>query len=215
MYDIKPNLILGFHGCDASVRDALLKNPHDIKTSQEPYDWLGHGMYFWENNYERAIQWAHDKQRRGSIKEPAVIGAVLYLGYCCDLLDSKYIQLLSKHFETMRDWHETFGKPLPQNRDIGHDMHKDKLIRELDCAAIEFLHDRTCDRVRDDIISKGYSTYKIFDSTRGAFTEGGPAFEGAALYAKSHIQICVRNPNCILGFFKPKKEIDFVKALML
>jgi hypothetical protein len=54
MYDVKPNLIIGFHGCEVSVRDALLKNPNEIKISQKPFDWLGHGLYFWENNYERA-----------------------------------------------------------------------------------------------------------------------------------------------------------------
>ncbi len=57
MYDIKPNLIIGFHGCDASVRDKLLNDPDEIIISREPYDWLGHGMYFWENNFERALQW--------------------------------------------------------------------------------------------------------------------------------------------------------------
>ena len=86
MYDIKPNLIISFHGCEASVRDALLNNPNEIKISRKPFDWLGHGMYFWENNYERALQWAQDKKSRGAISEPAVIGAVLYLGVCCDFL---------------------------------------------------------------------------------------------------------------------------------
>jgi len=43
----------------------------------------------------------------------------------------------------------------------------------------------------------------MFDSIRGVFTEGGPAFDGAGLFAKSHIQICIRKPNCIQGFFMP------------
>ena len=73
MYDIRPNLIIGFHGCDADVRDKLINNPDTIVASKEPYDWLGHGMYFWENNYHRALQWAQDKYKRGKIKVPAVI----------------------------------------------------------------------------------------------------------------------------------------------
>ena len=48
MYDVKPNLIIGFHGCDASVRDRLLNQPDEIVISKEKYDWLGHGMYFWD-----------------------------------------------------------------------------------------------------------------------------------------------------------------------
>ncbi|MHA4806551.1 hypothetical protein ACX0G9_00520 [Flavitalea flava] len=88
MYDIRPNLVIGFHGCEAEVCEALLNNPDKVKISKEPYDWLGHVIYFWENNYERAWQWAMDKKKRGTIKTPAVIGATLDLGYCCDLMDS-------------------------------------------------------------------------------------------------------------------------------
>jgi hypothetical protein len=78
MYDIRPNLVIGFHGCDVSVRENLLNNSHPIEKSEKPYDWLGHGMYFWENNFDRAFDWANDKQSRGEIKEAAVIGAVLH-----------------------------------------------------------------------------------------------------------------------------------------
>jgi len=84
MYDIKPNLIIGFHGCDESTRDRLLTQPNEIMFSKEKYDWLGHGMYFWENNYARALLWAEDKKARGRIEKPSVIGAVLFLGYCCE-----------------------------------------------------------------------------------------------------------------------------------
>jgi hypothetical protein len=43
--------------------------------------------------------------------------------------------------------------------------------------------------------------------------KGGPAFVGAGLFEKSHIQICIRNPNCIQGFFMPRAEIDFTDWL--
>lgn len=173
MYDVKPNLIIGFHGCEAAVRDALLKNPNEIKISQKPFDWLGHGIYFWENNYERALQWAEDKKNRGAITEPAVIGAVLYLGYCCDFLDRKYIQLLATSFAVMEDNYRKSGKELPSNKDLAHDPHKDKIMRHLDCAAIEFMDAEIFDQVRQDVFAKGYSDYKIFDTARGVFTEGG------------------------------------------
>src|ERR1700722_9821147 len=75
MYDLRPNLVMGFHGCDIRGRDKLLNHPNEIVISQKPYDWLGHGMYFWENNYARAMQWAEDKKRRCAIETPAVIGA--------------------------------------------------------------------------------------------------------------------------------------------
>jgi hypothetical protein len=50
MYNSKPGLLIGFRGCEVTTRDALLANPDIIRKSEKPYDWLGHGMYFWENN---------------------------------------------------------------------------------------------------------------------------------------------------------------------
>jgi hypothetical protein len=207
MYDVKPNLVIGFHGCERAIRDQLLNKPNEIIYSRQPYDWLGHGMYFWENNYTRALQWAGDKMKRGAIKVPAVIGAVLHLGYCCDFLDAKYIQRLKEDYMIMKEAYMTTGKEMPENQDLPHDKHKDKILRELDCAVIEFMHST---EVPSNSHEKNFMRNKAFDSTRGVFTEGGPAFEGAGLFEKSHIQICIRNPNCILGFFLPRKEIEFM-----
>jgi hypothetical protein len=211
MYDIRPNLIIGFHGCELDVRDALLNNPDSVKISTEPYDWLGHGMYFWENNYDRALQWAEDKKKRGRLKKPSVIGALLNLGYCCDLLDSGYVQTLKSYYILLDALHKSVGKPLPRNKDLPNDRHKDKILREFDCAAIEYMHSEILKEVKTDIQAKGYSDYKVFDSTRGVFIEGGPIFEGAGIFEKSHIQICIRNLNCIKGFFLPRKEINFLQ----
>ena len=213
MYDVKPNLVIGFHGCDLDVRDKLLNQPDEIVISRKPYDWLGHGMYFWESNYTRAFQWALDKKKRGAIKTPAVIGAILHLGYCCDLLDSKYIPFLQWAYRLMKDRGASKGVQLPKNKDLPQDKYKDKLLRELDCLVIEFMHQLFLKNRQAEIETKGSSGYKLFDSTRGAFTEGGPAFEGAGIFEKSHIQICIRNPNCIKGFFLPRQEIDFQKWL--
>lgn len=213
MYDVKPNLIIGFHGCERRVRDTLLLNPNYYKISQKPFDWLGHGLYFWENNYERALQWATEKKKRGKIEEPAVIGAVLHLGYCCDFLDKRCIRLLAFYFNNMKSKYEQIKRELPKNEDLKFDRHKNKILRHRDCAAIEFMHAEIFSVVTKERAEKGYSDYKIFDSTRGVFVEGGPAFEGAGIFEKSHIQICIRNPNCIQGFFMPRKEVDFVSWL--
>lgn len=209
MYDIRPNLLIGFHGCDASICHDLINKPDKVKLSKEPFDWLGHGVYFWENNYDRALLWAKDKFKRGRIKEPAVVGAVLQLGHCCDFLDSRYIKILQDYYAIMEESYRLADFPLPKNRDLPNDKHKDRILRELDCAAIEYMHTRIEQTIRRDKQIKGFSTYRKFDSTRGVFTEGGPAFSGAGIFEKSHIQICIRNLNCIKGFFLPRKEIDF------
>ena len=213
MYDSRPNLIIGFHGCEEEVKDKLINNPTTIQISEKPYDWLGHGMYFWENNYDRALQWAKDKKKRGEIKTPAVVGAVLQLNYCCDFLDSRYIQLLKNAYQIMRSRYILLGQELPENKDLPQDAYKDKILRVLDCTTIEYMHARIYKQYKADIEAKGYSEIKLFDSTRGVFMEGGPAFTGAGIFEKSHVQVCIRNPDCIQGFFNPRKSFDFIKWL--
>lgn len=213
MYDTRPNLVIGFHGCDLDTRDKLLNNSREINKSEKPHDWLGHGMYFWEYNELRALQWAQDKAKRGEIKEPAVIGAVLNLGTCCDLLDSKHIQVVSAYYNLMRVSYNLLGRPIPQNKDTKHDKHKDKLIRELDCAVIEFMNERIFSQHQTQISETGSTTIKLFDSVRGVFTEGGEAFPGSGIQLKNHIQICIRNLNCIQGFFLPRQETDYIAML--
>lgn len=59
------NFVLGFHGCDESVAEKLLcTNYPDFKPSENDYDWLGSGMYFWENDPCRAKLFIEEKIRR-------------------------------------------------------------------------------------------------------------------------------------------------------
>jgi hypothetical protein len=208
MYSERPNLSIGFHGCELTVRNKLVTNPDKVKKSQEKFDWLGNGFYVWENNLTRAFKWAEDKRDRGKIKTPAVIGVIYQLGYCLDLTDSEFIELLPTYYDLMKS-DLTFAEKIPQNKDLKGDKHHDLIFRELDCAVIEYMHQKIDEQIKSDIKSKGYSDYKHFDSARGIFTEGGPIFEGAGIQSKNHIQVCIRNLNCIKGFFIPRKESRF------
>lgn len=195
MYSSRSNLLIGFHGCDESVTHQLLNKPKQVKISEKPFDWLGHGFYIWENNYDRALQWARDKEKRGRLNKASVIGVVFTLDYCLDLIDSQFIRMLSVYYELMKKDLIRIGKKLPENKDVKEDKHKDLLIRELDCAVIEYLHQK----IKEEIEHDNKSQIKKFDSARGVFTEGGPAFPGAGVQKKSHIQICIRNMDCIKG----------------
>ena len=59
MYSKRTGLILGFHGCDESVRDKVISEKGILlNPSENDYDWLGNGVYFWENNCKRAMDFA-------------------------------------------------------------------------------------------------------------------------------------------------------------
>jgi hypothetical protein len=209
MYDVRPNIIIGFHGCDLDIRNKLVNNPDHIEISTKPYDWLGHGMYFWENNYTRAMEWAEERVKSGKFKQAAVLGAVLQLGRCCDFLDSKFTDMVSRFYDATKEEYSRMGKTMPANLDAKEDGHQEKLLRLLDCTVIENMHKLIKASYQRDMVEQGYSEAPIFDSTRGAFYEGGPAFTGAGISKKSHIQVCIRNRNCIKGFFIPRTEIEF------
>jgi hypothetical protein len=209
MYRRRPNLQIGFHGCDEFVRNDLVSKPDVVKKSQESYDWLGHGFYVWENNFQRALQWAQDKEKRGTLTTPSVVGVIYLLDYCLDFTDSEFIGLLEPYYNSMKKDLRIAGKELPKNKDIPMDKYHDLIKRELDCAVIEYMHQKIEEEIKSDVANKGFSDYRHFDSVRGLFTEGGPAFEGAGIQAKNHIQVCIRNLNCIKGFFIPRKEITF------
>jgi len=67
VYSTRSNLILGFHGCEKVEQQKLISDPSYIRSSNESFDWLGHGMYFWENNPQRAILWQRRKKRPGHL----------------------------------------------------------------------------------------------------------------------------------------------------
>jgi hypothetical protein len=209
MYRKRPNLTIGFHGCDLPVRNDLVSNPDKVKKSQEKFDWLGNGFYVWENNFARALKWAEDKEKRGKIKTPSVVGVIYQLDYCLDFTDSESIELLPVYYELMKSDLLFANKKIPVNKDLPSDKHHDLIFRELDCAVIEYMHQKISEQIKSDIKTKGFSEYRHFDTARGIFTEGGPIFEGAGIQSKNHIQVCIRNLNCIKGFFIPRKESKF------
>ena len=88
------------------------------------------------------------------------------------------------------------GIEIPRNRTVKGSA--DKLLRELDCAVIENLHDM-----------QRQTRFEPFDSVRGVFVEGDELYPGAGFHDKNHIQICIRNPNCIKGFFIPREEVQW------
>ena len=199
MYHTSLSLVIGFHGCDKSIRDAIVNSQSMLHASKNQYDWLGHGMYFWENNSQRALHFAQELKKRPQdgkkpINEPAVLGAVINLGLCLDLLDKEYIDYVNESFETVRDSYASIRIPLPQNISFG--SSGDRLIRRLDCTVIEYAHFRRRRRKA-----------RPFDSVRGVFIEGAPIYPTAGFYEKSHSQLCIRNPNCIKGFFIPRETV--------
>lgn len=197
MYTTRSGLILGFHGCDIKVANEVATNNKNLRESDNSYDWLGHGIYFWENSPDRAFEFAtflknNPSKAKTPIKNPAVIGAVLELGFCFDLLDYGMLQILKSGYNVFKSILEKTGRELPINKSVGNS--EDLLLRDLDCAVFETIH-----KIRKE------ENDPVYDSIRGVFWEGEELYPNAGFREKDHIQICIRNPNCIKGYFLPRQ----------
>lgn len=192
MYSAGTGIVYGFHGCDRSIAEKIINQKLTLKNSKNEYDWLGNGMYFWENSPSRALEYAENlkenpRQAKQPIKDPCVIGAIIHLGNCLDLLDYENLKILKAGFELLK---ATTDK-LPKNIAIG--KLNELMVRKLDCAVIQTIH-----QVRRE------ESLREFDSVRGVFWEGDELYPNAGFREKDHIQLCVRNPNCIKGYFYPR-----------
>jgi len=189
--------ILGYHGCDAAVVEKVLRGQDTLKASENAYDWLGRGIYFWEHGPDRALQWAQaqadrdvDKPpiHRAPITEPAVIGALIHLGDCFDLLDVGNTTALAEWATAYRNALASRGELFPENKG----PEPLRALRRGDCAVINTFID-----MRQEVMGVRH------DTVRGCFLEGEPIYEGSGILRMAHIQVAIRTPSCIIGYFRP------------
>lgn len=187
LYQFPPSFVLGFHGCDESIGEAILRGetPH-LRSSKNDYDWLGNGIYFWEANPQRALEFAREraegaKHSKGEINSPFVLGAIINLSYCLDLRDSAALNEVRQAYDTL----VSLEVELPDN---GTHLK----LRRLDCAVFNYVHQR-----RLEIGLKSY------DTVRATYREGVSLYPGTDLSHQDHTQICVCSPDSILGYFRP------------
>lgn len=191
--------MLAYHGCDKGIKDFVLYDRGMLEPSTNNYDWLGSGIYFWEQNAQRALGFAQKaalgwsgkgaKITSKPIKNPAVLGAVIDLGYCMNLMDMRHIEKLVYGYELLKEYTSLNRTEMPKNSG-GIDMP----LRRLDKAVIEMV----CKRQ----IIDGMDEY---DTVRGLFQEGPPVYQDSGFMRETHIQICVRNPSCIIAYFDPRE----------
>lgn len=196
MYSGKPSFVYGFHGIDKTVAKEILNDELQFNISEKSYNWLGDGVYFWENNYERACQYAEEdsKRQESEIKTPFVLGAVIDLSNCLDMLDQKYIDFVKETYDDLYSFFKSKELDLPSNTGFG-EKDFDFRKRELDCMVIRAAH---------TLASNNNDT---FDTVRAVFPEGNCLYPDSGFREKNHIQIAVKNPNCIKGIFLPREKI--------
>jgi hypothetical protein len=165
--------IYGYHGTSQTKAASILTN--GFRASDNDYDWLGTGIYFFQDAPLRAKQWATQQHP----ENPAVIRSLIRLENCIDLLDIGWQPLLKNVYNSYVEQYRAINRPLPKQNPDRSKAHR------LDCAffnySIEF------------IALQG----QPIDSVRAAFMEGDRLFPNSAIFELAHVQIAIRNPALI------------------
>lgn len=194
MPHIQPFTVTGFHSCDREVGLRVLNGRDQLQPSINSWDWLGSGIYFWEQNPLRALEYAEESSKRKQfnkipIKDPFVLGAIIDLGNCLNLVEARSIEIIREAYKGLKELRNLLGEKMPENK--GNN-------RALDCAVMQYINQ----------INK-VENQQSFDTIRCAFSEGEEVYPGSNISSRLHIQICVLNPDCIQGYFLPRPVPDY------
>lgn len=182
--------VVGFHGTTTAVADRLVEGG-TFTPSSKIFEWLGTGVYFWEYAPKQAWWWTKDLRKNA---RPAVVGAMIRLGNCLDLLDPVNVRWLkSVYGDMMVAWKQTNAQ-IPQNV-------RDK--RNLDCAVLNWVY------------SQSDTANNRIETCRGVFVPTDNkkrVWRGSWIYEEAHIQICVREPENILALWHVRPDGRYGKG---
>ena len=198
MSRLATSFVLGYHGCEHSVAVKAVNGEIDLLQSKRDFDWLGPGAYFWESDPQRAREWAQWKAEKGDYANPAVVGAVIDLRNCFDLVSREDLYLLEEAHRSFLRVQKLSGLPVPKNKSAPGQPDTDRVLRFLDCAVLRHLHSIL------DAQPTHSRQIEPFDTVRGMFTEGQRVYPASGFRRKNHVQIAVRNTACIRELFIPR-----------
>lgn len=178
--------VIGYHGTRTRTAKQLIAGgPFSASTNDD--DWLGHGVYFWEYGPQQAWWWA--ERRYGP--DAAVVGAMIRLGTCLDLLDPSNTHLLRTAHGELEMILQAAGQSLPNNANT----HKYR-----DCAVFNYLYKK--------MVKAGFA----FESSRAVFVPMRVnkgfvrLWERSGVIEGAHIQLCVRETSNILAVWSVKRD---------
>lgn len=192
----RPFQVIGYHSCDRDLGLRVLKGEDQLKPSNNTWDWLGKGVYFWEQNPEKAMEYAIKcaigKQKfAGKIYTPFVIGAIIELGHCLNLVEPQSLKIVKEAYNELVKTMGEGKKKMPVNNGAN---------RQLDCAVIQTIHESN----KREELKNPHGLIKSYDTVRSPFHEGGVLYEGASFTDGLHIELAVINVDLIKGYFLPR-----------
>jgi hypothetical protein len=194
-------VLIAYHGCDITTRDDLVSGRlKQLNQSNNKYDWLGPGAYFFEGDVERALLFAqaayNNPTKRYTAKPiatPAAVGAILQVQSWLDMTTQAGIKEFSMAYQFLAAGLVAEGKKPPQNAPADN-TDADIIYRALDNAVFTWLHHARASRNPPS---------PPFQAVRAAFHQGPEVAPTSGFHASTHIQISLRDNNCVKGWFLP------------
>ena len=164
-------IVKAYHGTSSSIAHIIEREGFQL--SRNTYDWLGDGVYFFQDGLLRAWEWAG--ARHG--EDAAIIGADIHIVNCLDMLDLGWNEVLSDGYDGYIQLLRKTGRSEPTQSGRAH-----PLDREVINYTVSVLNDNGIP----------------IACVRASFREGRPVYPNSAFFDRSHIQIAVRDPDtCI------------------
>jgi hypothetical protein len=174
-----PVRVQGYHGTSIEATDAILRE--GFRLSRNEPDWLGDGVYFFLNGPGRAWDWA--TTLHGS--NAAVIGSIIRLEDCMNLLEPQWSNVLGEAYDSFLKQLKGAKLPIPVPTSGAH---------RLDRAVINYTV---------EILAEQGLKIRV---VQGVFREGRPIYPNSALFNLSHVQIAVRDTSFIESSWREPAE---------
>ena len=168
--------VYGYHGISREAAIAIIES--GFNSSNDDYDWLGAGVYFWQDAPILAQQWAQSNYPQ----QPAVIKSRIRLNNCIDLLDVGWVPTIKEIYNRFVDNYQAANLPLPTQNPDRSKAHR------LDCAFFDYA-----------VRAINLSSERKVETIRAVFVEGENIYPNSAIYDLAHVQIAVRNIGSIVG----------------
>lgn len=166
----QPLRVYGYHGTSQEKAQEIIDRGFNLSTND--YDWLGTGVYFFQDAPVRALTWARERYP----DSPAVIRSELVLENCIDLLDIDWYPIVRETYKMFVLEYERANIPLPRQNPQRSKAHR------LDCAFFNYIVEKILEPQGETI-----------GCIRAVFNEGDRIYPNSAIVDRAHIQILIRD----------------------
>ena len=180
-----PAVITGYHASPAWLLELVADAGVRQLWSTRPREWFGFGVYFFAYSKAHAERWVQIGYQLNwwDGNPPGILKSDIETRNCLWLEEPSCVAEIEQAAIDLKAMCGVAGDDLPKNERRRYGV---PVERRLDCAIFELLH---FTRMR-----RGLPAY---DTVVGYCASGRPLIPGTTIRLENHVQICVRNHECI------------------